>query len=181
MIRKGLPLLSLIVLVVSICLAQTTPGSEQAPSRTEPIQIVADKLIANLDTNLVEFIGKVKASQGDTVIWADRIILHYRKGLTQTEQVPSSEEAVERVIAKGNVKIKMKDRTALTDTAEYDALTRVLTLSGTKSQVTDGKNSITGSKIILHRADGRITVEGSPEGRVEAFIFPGKGGLEGLK
>ena len=59
---------------------------------------------------------------------------------------------------------------AKTDEAQYDVKTMTIVLAGENSTVTSGQNSISGSKIILYRADGRVKVEGG-KNRVNAVFF----------
>jgi lipopolysaccharide export system protein LptA len=47
----------------------------------------------------------------------------------------------------------------------------VLTLSGENSRVVSGKNTLTGSKIVLNRSEGKALVEGGSTGRVKAVFF----------
>jgi len=48
-----------------------------------------------------------------------------------------------------------------------------ITMTGENSKVISGKNSISGTKIILYRNDGRIKVLGGKKKRVEATFFSG--------
>jgi lipopolysaccharide export system protein LptA len=60
---------------------------------------------------------------------------------------------------------------ASTELAEYIAETRVLTLTGQNSVITSGKNTITGSRIIFNRTEGRITVQSSESQPVKAQFY----------
>jgi lipopolysaccharide export system protein LptA len=77
-----------------------------------------------------------------------------------------------KIIAKGNVEILSDQYAAKTDEAQYDVKTMTIVLAGENSTVTSGQNSISGSKIILYRADGRgrVKVEGG-KNRVNAVFF----------
>lgn len=151
----------------------------QNASQEEPIQIQAETLVADNASRYAEFIGNVKATQGNTQILADRLRIHYRSGATQeTGAVGSGEDAIEKIVAEGNVTITFDDKKAVTDQAVYTLDDRRLVLTGQTSKVTSGKDSITGSKIIVERVTGKIRVESSRKQPVEAIFFPGKKGLE---
>jgi len=61
--------------------------------------------------------------------------------------------------------------TAHTSEASYISASRLLVLTGPGSTVKSGRNSITGSRITLNRASGRITVENSADNQVRALFF----------
>ena len=56
---------------------QATPAG-QTPA--EKIHVVADRLVAEPDSNTAEFIGNVKVTQGDTEIISDRLKIFYQSG-----------------------------------------------------------------------------------------------------
>ena len=74
-------------------------------------------------------------------------------------------------MAIGNVVIQAETRRAETDRAEYRLKEDLVVLSGENSIVTDGKNTLTGSKITWHRNTGQISVEGSDQKRVKAVFY----------
>ena len=102
---------------------------------------------------------------------SDRLRIYYRRGADITKSKPSEGEAIEKKVVTGNVKIKSDNRKAETEYAEYSVNDGNLVLIGENSTVTDGKNSIEGSKITLNRINGRITVEGNEKNRVKAIFF----------
>jgi lipopolysaccharide export system protein LptA len=158
-----------------LCLALALPASpaEQTDSTpagsAEKILVTADRLVGDSRDGYAEFIGKVEAVQGDFVINADRLKIYYRRIDPKTG---ASQEAVDKIVAQGNVRIRSQNRLAETDRAEYSVKDGTLILIGENSTVTDGKNVIKGRKIRLNRADSRISVEGDGTGRVRAVFYP---------
>lgn len=150
--------------------AENNPADNVAPTG-EQIQITADKLVSHSGENYAEFIGNVEATQGSFVMRSDRLRIFYRRGADITKSKPSGGEAIDKIVAIGNVKIKSDNRQAETEYAEYTVNDGNLVLTGENSTVTDGKNSIKGSKITLNRINGRITVEGNEKNRVKAIFF----------
>ena len=142
---------------------------DQQPAE-EPIQITADRLESNAEQNYAEFIGNVKASQGNLKINSDTLRIYYSGDLINRDKQASNENMLNKIVAKGNVEILSDQYEARTDEAQYDVKTMTIVLTGENSTVTSGKNSLSGSKIILYRADGRVKVEGG-KNRVNAVFF----------
>lgn len=142
---------------------------DQQPAE-EPIQITADRLESNAEQKYAEFIGNVKASQGNFKINSDTLRIYYSGDLINRDKQASNENLLNKIVAKGNVEILSDQYEAKADEAQYDVKTMTIVLAGENSTVTSGKNSISGSKIILYRADGRVKVEGG-KNRVNAVFF----------
>ncbi|MBE9582487.1 MAG: hypothetical protein IMF18_12835 [Proteobacteria bacterium] len=150
--------------------------SEDQKNAGPPIHITSDRVESDQKMRCVEFIGGVKATQADVVVTADRIKIFYKPG----GDTAGKSTAVERMIARGNVKIVFdkKTKTAIAEKADYTADTKVLVLSGGDPTVWSGKNIIKGEKITLFQAEDRTLVEGSEREQVEAtFYSEGEGGL----
>ena len=162
-------------------LISTAQSQQELPaglSQTEKIKISADRLTVNNESRFAEFSGSVKAEQGDTVIRSDTLRIFYKQGLNDEGKQVSGEDSIEKIVAKGNVKIRFENKVAVSDEAVYITKTRVLILSGPNTKITSGNDSISGSKITLYRDGGRINIESNKKNRVEAVFYPGeKGGL----
>ncbi len=150
-----------------------TAAAENKPEDV-PILITADQLISNNEEKYAEFIGNVKATQADFVITSDTLRIYYEGDLLNTkENTNQDDDTLKKIVAIGNVKIRSDQYNADTENAEYDTQTLTIILTGENSKVFSGKSSITGSKIILHRKDGRYKVLGDKKTRVEATIYSG--------
>jgi lipopolysaccharide export system protein LptA len=161
--------------------AENKPSvGESAPS-TEPVRITADKLVSNAEEAYAEFTGNVKAIQGNVVITADVLRIYYQGDLVNPKNNPSDKQMIKKIVASGHVEIISDRYTAKTERLEYDLAAMVIVLSGENSTVTSGKNSITGSRITLYRADGNIKVEGSADRRVHAVFYAEGKEMEILK
>ena len=150
---------------------EPTAGKTDAAAENDPIQITADKLISNNEEKYAEFIGNVKATQAEYVITSDTLRIYYSGELLDTEAKGSGEERLKKIIASGDVKITTEQFEAVTDSAEWDTTTKTIILAGENSKITSGKNSISGSKIILYQKDGRVKVEGSKNQRIKAVFY----------
>lgn len=161
---------------------QPSVDADSAKAEEQPILIEADQLISNNEKKFAEFIGNVKATQADFVITSDRLRIYYQGDLIETEGTnDQGEELLRKIVASGNVKIKSSQYSAASEKVEYDTQSMTITMTGDGSKVLSGKNSITGSKIILYRKDGRVKVMGSKKQRVEATFFSGSSASDAFK
>lgn len=161
----------------TVAAAETKTAKPDETAEDQPILITADQLISDNEEKFAEFIGNVKATQADFVITSDKLRIYYRGELLDTEEKENAnkdnEEMLKKIIATGNVKINSTQYIAESDLVEYDTDAMTITLTGENSKVISGKNSLTGSKIILYRKDGRVKVFGSQKKRVEATFYSG--------
>jgi lipopolysaccharide export system protein LptA len=157
--------------ILSFARAEEKPNYADKNLEKGPIHITADKLITDNKTRIAEFIGNVRVTQGDTIITSEGLLIYNKKGADQKKDIVITEGSIEKIVANGHVKITFGDKIATAQKAEYFTDSGILVLSGPDSKVTSGDDSISGSKITLHRPDGRIEVEGSKERRVEAVIY----------
>lgn len=153
-------------------------AEDKRPPDESKIHITADSLTADNNARFAEFTGNVHATQGTSVIQADRLKIHYRSANSQNGSGKAGAASIEKIIASGNVVITIDDKVAETRQAVYTLEDRVLVLSGKNSRITSGKDTITGETITFYRADGRIKVEGGGARQVEAVFFSGGKGLQ---
>ena len=142
--------------------------------RPQPIEITADRLVSHGDQNYAEFIGNVEAAQGNFSIRSDTLKITYQRSADTGTKGVSDAESIEKIEAIGQVKIRSDNRRAETDRAEYRMQEEVIELIGENSFLTDGKNTLTGSRITWHRKTGEITVVGSDQKRVKAVFYSTK-------
>ena len=115
-----------------------------APARTHaqilqqdkslPIEITADSLEVLQKENIATFTGNVDAVQGDTVLSADKLRVHYRNdqeaGTTSSSASPASGGAIQRIEAEGHVFLSSPRETAQGNVGVYDVAGNRLTLEG---------------------------------------------------
>ena len=155
--------------------AQNPALTPDADEQKEKIHVVADLLTSNSEERFAEFVGNVRATQGDTVITSDRLKIFYSEKLAESKNPSAGESAIKKIVATGNVKFSFDNRVATAQEAVYNTESKILVLSGSPSKITSGTDSITGEKITYNRSDGRITVESGRKSRVEA-VFHSRGG-----
>ena len=144
----------------------------------DKIHITADRLIADSETQNVEFVGNVRVTQGTSVITADRVRIFYHQISENKTGGIAGEKSIEKIIANGNIRIRFENILAVSEQAVYTLDTSVLVLTGSDSKISSKGNSVTGEKITLNRANERITVEGGNQKRVEAILYPGEKGIQ---
>lgn len=134
------------------------------------LHITADKLVSDTNANYIIFSGNVTTVYDDTVILSDQLKVFYQD-MTE-DQNRMGEENIKKIVATGHVSIRMGDRTAQCDQAVYTAETKTIVLTGEDTRIQSGTDYITGKKITIDRNTGRITVDGSPDKRVNAVFAP---------
>jgi lipopolysaccharide transport protein LptA len=160
-------------LVAVAAFAADSSKTETSDTKSEnmPIVITAEQLDSDNKAKFAEFIGNVKASQADFVITSDKLRIYYKGELLNSEKEQNDEEMLKKIVATGNVNITSEQFIAKAEKLEYDTASMTIVLIGENSTVINGKNSITGSKIILYQKDGRIKVLGGKNKRIKAEFF----------
>lgn len=160
------------------CFAENLPAQTSGgPVDDNMIRVTADRLVADTQSQNAEFIGNVHAIRGNMTILCDSLKIFYRDAPAQDSQKQPGADAIQRIVADGNVNIQFDDQTATTQRAVWSTAEQTIVLSGPGSKIVSGKNSISGSKITLHQGDNRVKVEGGSDGRVEAQFFSDEQGL----
>lgn len=153
--------------------AVAAPEAKEVAQKTAEdrnIRISADKLNFQVDAGQIEYVGNVRATQADTVVTSDQLIIYYEPQTGNTRPGTLRKESIKKIIAAGDVTIIYGDITAETDRAEYVTKSGIFTLTGYGSKVTRRGQSISGAKFTLYRSDGRLIVESGAENRVKAVI-----------
>jgi lipopolysaccharide export system protein LptA len=86
-------------------------------------------------------------------------------------------EKIDRIVAKGNVRMVQEDRVATGDEAIYYQDRDEVVLKG-NPQLWRAENTLKGERIIFNLATKKVLVESSPQRRVEALLYS-KGASEG--
>jgi lipopolysaccharide export system protein LptA len=157
----------------SIAAAASAAGlfsTESSGNSKEPIEIVADRMVTNNTERWADFTGSVKATQGQSTLTCDALRIYYEGDLLNPSKGKSTQESIQKIVATGRVHIVTEKYTADTERAEHVLATDVMTLTGANSTVVSGKNTLTGSKIVLNRSTGNAEVESRGSERVKAVF-----------
>lgn len=165
-------LLFLVTWLISCAMvvAADEPAGPSVKNDIEDLHAVSDKVIFDSEEHWAELIGNVKITQGETVITANTLKIYYHNNKQKKPNQPPGDDAVDKITAKGNVRIELDSGIALSDEAVYHTDTKELILTS-NAKLIRGENEISGSKITINRKNGRVTVESSDSKPVEAFIF----------
>jgi lipopolysaccharide export system protein LptA len=135
--------------------AQTLGGQLTAPpgpfagfksAGKDPVEIVADRMEADLGSGNLRFIGHVRAKQGKRTIYAERMDVVYTEGGEVTS-----------LVATGGVKVNMGDAFASSDRLELDNKKQIIRLIGSP-RVAQGRQVMTGDLITYYMKTEQLTV-----------------------
>ncbi|OGR30563.1 MAG: hypothetical protein A2139_00770 [Desulfobacca sp. RBG_16_60_12] len=156
----------------------------QGPEKEVPLHITAARLEADQSKGMVVFSGQVKAIYGDATLYSDQLLVYFKpkpapaKGAApapQKKAEPSplgdmGAEKIDRIVAKGNVRMVQEDRVATGDEAIYYKDRDEVVLTG-NPQLWRAENTLKGERIIFNLETKKVLVESSPQRRVEALLY----------
>jgi lipopolysaccharide export system protein LptA len=163
--------LCLIIGHAAISLAQNK--SPLNLKQNEKVKVTADNLTVDNQAKFAEFSGNVKAQQGANNIRSDTLRIYYKGDMGEDKKTGSGQDAIDRAVASGNVKITFDDKVVVSDEAEFINGKQMIILSGPNTKFITGNNSIAGEKITIHIETGQVNIEGTKKNRVEAIFYPG--------
>ena len=137
----------------------------------QPIEITADALEVQQDEGVAVFTGEVNAIQGELVLPADILRVHYGPSGESDTGLPS---AISRIDAQGSVFFSTPSETAKGDAGVYDVAGGTITLVGAVV-LTRGQNVLSGNRLELSLATGRSRLYSDGEdggGRVRGLFVP---------
>jgi lipopolysaccharide export system protein LptA len=128
----------------------------------DPIYITSDRMEGDRQKNIVIYLGKVVATQGEMTMHSDKLTTYFDPDLQQIKQL----------IAEGKlVRVTQGDRIATGTKAVFDGVAQTVTMTG-KPVVRQGNSQMSGAKIIYSLTDDKVTVESGPDERVIGIIYP---------
>jgi lipopolysaccharide export system protein LptA len=166
-------------LTVTIAAAQPAQQKDQPGgamqglqlNRDQPVKIESDSLEVRDKSQQATFSGKVKLTQGDTVLQCQALVIFYedgsaapaqKKGAAKSAQkgagVGGGGQQIKRAEAKGDVLVTQKDQTAKGDNGVFDVKTNSITLTG-NVVVTQGANVLRGDRMVVDLTTGVSRVE----------------------
>ncbi|MBM4300391.1 MAG: hypothetical protein FJ121_02510 [Deltaproteobacteria bacterium] len=166
-------------------------AAPKQPSGEVPLRITAARLEADQKEGIIMFSGEVKAIYGDATLYADQLRVYFKakpeppKGAAKPPQEKAEPsplgdlgaEKIDRIVAKGNVRMVQEDRVATGNEAIYYKDRDEVVLTG-NPQVWRAENTLKGERIIFNLKTDKALVESSPQRRVEALLYS-RGSSEG--
>jgi lipopolysaccharide export system protein LptA len=167
--------------------AVSSPAEGAAPksqSGEVPLRISAARLEADQKDGIITFSGQVKAIYGDATLYADQLRVHFKakpeppKGAAKPPQEKAEPsplgdlgaEKIDRIVAKGNVRMVQEDRVATGNEGIYYKDRDEVVLTG-NPQLWSAENTLKGERIIFNLTTNKVLVESSPQRRVEALLY----------
>jgi lipopolysaccharide export system protein LptA len=166
-----------VVVLPSVSKSEILPGLGDQPQG--PLNVTSDKLLSDRNSQYILFSGNVVAVYGDKTITSDNLKVIYLN--TPKDQTELNKGKIDKIIASGNVVIKFDNKTAYCDQAVYTQETQTIQLTGKDARIQSEDNYITGEKITVRQLTGQVTVDGSPEKRVNAVFNPDKNSLKSIE
>lgn len=165
-----------IVAAFALAVAATAARAQQHDT-TLPIEITADSLEVLQNENIATFTGNVDAVQGEMVLSADLLRVHY--GDAGDAAPPLATGSIRRIEAEGNVFLSSPRETAQGAAGVYDVASNRVTLDGAVV-LTREENVIRGQRLEIDLVSGRSQVfaavpsteGGTPPQRVRALFTP---------
>ncbi len=160
--------------------------AKKGPEGEVPLQITASRLEADQKNGVIVFSGQVKAQQGDSILYADKLQVYFQPGPAASSPAASSAtpkekpsqsplgdlggEKITKIVARGQVRFVQGDRVATGQEAIYYKDREEVVLLG-NPQLWRAENTLKGEKITFNLKDDKVLVESSPQKRVEAHLY----------
>jgi len=163
--------------IMSFALVMPATAAENAD---QPISIEADRMISQEKDNIVVFLGKVDARQGNLTIRSEEMTVYYSDSKAPTAgtkpagaKTDKPTNKVDKLICKKNVKVNQGDWLGTGDRMDYFASERKVVLQG-NAKAWQGQNMVTGKTITYYLDQKRSVVEQDTKSnsRVRAVIHP---------
>ena len=165
-------------------LAYGAAPKKLGPEKEVPLHITAARLEADQTKGMVTFSGSVKAVYGDATLYSDQLQVYFKpkpeppKGTPAPPQEKAAQsplgdvgaEKIDRIVARGNVRMVQEDRVATGNEAIYYKDRDEVVLTG-NPQLWRAENTLKGERIIFNLETKKVLVESSPQRRVEALLY----------
>ncbi len=173
--RNGSSVLSRTPTLLCILLFSLLTPAMAAEKADQPISIEANRMISQEKDNIVIFLGKVDARQGNLTIRSEEMTVYYSNDKPKTTGAKADKPTskVEKLICKKNVKVNQGDWLGTGERMDYFAPERKVVLMG-NAKAWQGQNMVAGKTITYYLDQKRSVVEQDTKsnGRVRAVIHP---------
>ena len=157
------------VLAASVMLAgagAAQDADDEAGEASQAIEITADTLEVRQSENVAVFEGKVHAVQGELVLNADMLTVHYREVAGGQGNL-----GVSRIDAQGNVVVTSPGETAQGQRGVYNVEEGRIDLAG-GVVLNQGNNVVEGETLTMNLETGVSRVSGAGGTRVHGLFVP---------
>lgn len=165
-------------LVLGLLALITHPAftEETTPSPKKELHVTSDYLISDRNARYAEFQGNVVATQEGSVMTSERLkitFLETKEDETEARETETGNPrgSIESIVATGQVKMVMEDKTAWAEKAVFNSEEDTITLTGGNPRVVSGKSSMAGDKIVIKRSTGQVMAYRGQGQPVDVIIF----------
>ena len=166
--------------------AEVKGAQDQKPPGEYPLHITAARLEADQKERVIIFSGQVKATYGDSILYAEQLRVYYEPPAAGSKpkaaaQAPEKKEdsplgdlggeKIDRIVASGGVRFVQAEKVATGREATYYRARDEVVLVG-NPQVWSAENTLKGERIIFNLHNNHVVVESSARKRVEAHLYP---------
>ena len=176
--NKYLPILLYLLMANNLLYAQDSSDKKNIIKKNEPIDITSNRMDAFNEKKMVVFSGDATAVQGDIVLMSDQLFVYYKNEPGKKNKIGKKEMGtageLDKIEAKGNVVVTQKERLAISEEAYFNRESGQIVMTG-NAFLRDGKNTITGCKVIVYTNEDRASAVPCTSGkkeRVKAVIYP---------
>jgi len=164
--RLGFFWLAAVIFTSQTVLAQQANFGLNLGNGREAIEIEADEMEMRDREGIAIFTGNVSVTQGDRILRAGRMVVHYDKPETTSADDGGAAGAtglgstgIERLEVSDKVYVKSGAQIATGEQGVFDAKSNTLVMTGEKVVLLDGDNVATGCKLTAHMDTGRAFLE----------------------
>jgi lipopolysaccharide export system protein LptA len=179
--KKLFWLIMALILVIpgSLFAEDSILNKEELINKNEPIEINSDRMDAYNEEKMVMFSGNAVVKQGDKVLKADELKIHYKdepkaKIKKKSKATFETGNMMEKITAVGNVTSTQGERTVTGDEATYYHESGQVIITG-NVVMREGNNMIKGCKATIYLNESRGKLEECEQGknqRVHLKIYP---------
>lgn len=131
--------------------------------------ITSDKMTYTGHDNIVIFSGNVHVIRAELELWSDQLHVHIKPQNAEQDEA-DQQDNIEKIIARGNVRIKSMNREGKGELLTYNPDTGQATLEGNPVLMED-KNRVEGEIVLINMLENTSEVLGGPDRRVRVIFY----------
>jgi len=156
-----------IILAISLAAAATIASAQVQQERgvsalkghnsNAPVDVTADRIEVQDRADRALFVGNVHATQAELTLQTQRLTVAY------ASKSGAGGVQIHRLDAAGGVVVRSPSETARGDFGIYDLDRKLITIIG-DVQLTQGRNVVSGQRLVINLDSGRAGIDGGPPG-----------------
>jgi len=151
-------------------LLQSTQGAGDQEEK-KGTEITSREMTYTGEQSLVVFSGDVHVLRPDFELWSDELHVFLKSGADLEQNSTGEDENIEKIIARGSVRIKGDGREGRSGLLTYFPDTETVHLED-QPRLLENRNTVEGETIILNLRDNTSQVLGGDRQRVRVIFYP---------